>query len=314
MQGLTTDPPQPMFRVNGKPAPMPNSNTRFMTFKIPQIIEYIAGRMTLEAGDVIGLIKPDILAASGRFVVAALEILRVAGAELDFDEQVDAVLAPEVVFEDAAMTEGITHDPLGVVANISAWNYPWFVGGNVFVPALLAGNAVILGCCDVVIATEGSNIGMGGPAMIEGGGLGIYRPEEVGPMDVQVHEYTAQGRRVLSTECIVCLTCTSVCPKQVLGVVMGPSVSTAVMRTRVGQPSSRASTSRSPRSSRRCVPARHDEQAPSGLQSPPKGRNRPVQPRRPGGAPLQSRWRRGHPQWSTLRARSAGFRTGTRAP
>jgi acetyl-CoA carboxylase carboxyltransferase component len=49
-----------------------------------------------------------------------------------------------------------------------------------------AGNAAILGCCDVVIATANSNIGMGGPAMIEGGGLGVYRPEEVGPMDVQV--------------------------------------------------------------------------------------------------------------------------------
>ena len=49
-----------------------------------------------------------------------------------------------------------------------------------------AGNAVILGCCDVIIATEGSNIGMGGPAMIEGGGLGVFRPEDVGPMDVQV--------------------------------------------------------------------------------------------------------------------------------
>ncbi len=49
-----------------------------------------------------------------------------------------------------------------------------------------AGNAVILGCCDVVIATEDSNIGMGGPAMIEGGGLGVYRPEEVGPMSIQV--------------------------------------------------------------------------------------------------------------------------------
>jgi acetyl-CoA carboxylase carboxyltransferase component len=49
-----------------------------------------------------------------------------------------------------------------------------------------AGNAAILGCCDVVIATEGSNIGMGGPAMIEGGGLGVYEPEEVGPMEVQV--------------------------------------------------------------------------------------------------------------------------------
>ena len=49
-----------------------------------------------------------------------------------------------------------------------------------------AGNAVILGCCDVIIATEGSNIGMGGPAMIEGGGLGVFRPEEVGPMAEQV--------------------------------------------------------------------------------------------------------------------------------
>jgi acetyl/propionyl-CoA carboxylase alpha subunit/acetyl-CoA carboxylase carboxyltransferase component len=49
-----------------------------------------------------------------------------------------------------------------------------------------AGNAALLGCCDVVIATANSNIGMGGPAMIEGGGLGVFRPEEVGPMDVQV--------------------------------------------------------------------------------------------------------------------------------
>ena len=49
-----------------------------------------------------------------------------------------------------------------------------------------AGNAALLGCCDVIIATEGASIGMGGPAMIEGGGLGTYRPEEVGPLDVQV--------------------------------------------------------------------------------------------------------------------------------
>lgn len=49
-----------------------------------------------------------------------------------------------------------------------------------------AGNAAVLGCCDVIIATKNSNIGMGGPAMIEGGGLGIYRPEDIGPMSVQV--------------------------------------------------------------------------------------------------------------------------------
>jgi acetyl-CoA carboxylase carboxyltransferase component len=48
-----------------------------------------------------------------------------------------------------------------------------------------AGNAALLGCCDVVIATEDASIGMGGPAMIEGGGLGVYEPGAVGPIDVQ---------------------------------------------------------------------------------------------------------------------------------
>jgi acetyl-CoA carboxylase carboxyltransferase component len=48
-----------------------------------------------------------------------------------------------------------------------------------------AGNAALLGCCDVVIASEDSSIGMGGPAMIEGGGLGTFEPQEVGPIDVQ---------------------------------------------------------------------------------------------------------------------------------
>jgi acetyl/propionyl-CoA carboxylase alpha subunit len=49
-----------------------------------------------------------------------------------------------------------------------------------------AGNAVLLACCDVIIATANASIGMAGPAMIEGGGLGVYRPDEVGPMSVQV--------------------------------------------------------------------------------------------------------------------------------
>jgi len=48
-----------------------------------------------------------------------------------------------------------------------------------------AGNAVVLGLCDVIIATRDSTIGVGGPAMIEGGGLGVYAPEEVGPVEVQ---------------------------------------------------------------------------------------------------------------------------------
>ncbi len=49
-----------------------------------------------------------------------------------------------------------------------------------------AGNAALLGCCDVVIATADASIGMGGPAMIEGGGLGVVAPEDVGPLAVQV--------------------------------------------------------------------------------------------------------------------------------
>jgi len=49
-----------------------------------------------------------------------------------------------------------------------------------------AGNAALLGCCDVIIATPDASIGMGGPAMIEGGGLGTFAPEEVGPVAVQV--------------------------------------------------------------------------------------------------------------------------------
>ncbi|WP_363356298.1 carboxyl transferase domain-containing protein [Hydrogenophaga sp.] len=48
-----------------------------------------------------------------------------------------------------------------------------------------AGNAALLGCSDVVIATRNSQIGMGGPAMVEGGGLGIFQPEDIGPSDSQ---------------------------------------------------------------------------------------------------------------------------------
>jgi acyl-CoA reductase-like NAD-dependent aldehyde dehydrogenase len=62
-----------------------------------------------------------------------------------FIEQTPGVLSSRRVHEDAAigLEERISHEPLGVVANVSAWNYPWFVGANVFVPALLAGNAVL---------------------------------------------------------------------------------------------------------------------------------------------------------------------------
>jgi len=52
-------------------------------------------------------------------------------------------LSETTVADDGGMREVIVREPVGVVANISAWNYPWFVGSNVYVPALLAGNAVL---------------------------------------------------------------------------------------------------------------------------------------------------------------------------
>ena len=67
-------------------------------------------------------------------------------ARLDFFIAESArALREQKVFVDAAqnLDERITHEPLGVIANISAWNYPYFVGSNVFVPALVAGNAVL---------------------------------------------------------------------------------------------------------------------------------------------------------------------------
>src|SRR4029078_10423322 len=53
-----------------------------------------------------------------------------------------ATLRPRRVYGggDGKLEERISHEPLGVIANISAWNYPWFVGANVFIPALLTGN------------------------------------------------------------------------------------------------------------------------------------------------------------------------------
>jgi acyl-CoA reductase-like NAD-dependent aldehyde dehydrogenase len=60
-----------------------------------------------------------------------------------FLEHAEASIRDEHVFDGGGMHEQISHIPLGVVANISAWNYPWFVGCNVIVPALLTGNAVL---------------------------------------------------------------------------------------------------------------------------------------------------------------------------
>ena len=74
---------------------------------------------------------------------ARAEIGGTAGRVRFFLEHTAAVIADEVVLREDGMEERISHEPLGTIANISAWNYPYFVGSNVFVPALLTGNCVL---------------------------------------------------------------------------------------------------------------------------------------------------------------------------
>jgi acyl-CoA reductase-like NAD-dependent aldehyde dehydrogenase len=85
----------------------------------------------------------------GKPVKQAQNELNAMPGRIDFFLQhTAAVLSDEVVLTEGAgpvpkLEETIRHEPLGVVANVSAWNYPYFVGSNVFVPALLTGNTVL---------------------------------------------------------------------------------------------------------------------------------------------------------------------------
>ena len=92
-------------------------------------LESLASTLTREVGKPIRQSRNEINGLLGR---------------IDFFlTQAAATLAPQQVFDEGGTREVISFDPLGLVVNISAWNYPYFVGGNVFVPALLAGNAVL---------------------------------------------------------------------------------------------------------------------------------------------------------------------------
>ena len=102
---------------------------RRFTAEIARRAEGLAKTLTSEMGKPIRQSRNELTALAER---------------LDFFiEKTTAALASETVFHSERLTERITHEPLGVVANVSAWNYPYFVGANVFVPALLAGNAVL---------------------------------------------------------------------------------------------------------------------------------------------------------------------------
>ena len=97
---------------------------------------------------------------------------------------------PVVVYTEGG--GGRPGDTDGRGAGLDCWAFHYYGRLSGLVPLVgvnngycFAGNAALLGTCDVVIATATSNIGMGGPAMIEGGNLGVFHPTEVGPMSVQ---------------------------------------------------------------------------------------------------------------------------------
>lgn len=101
---------------------------------------------------------------------------------------------PLVLFSEGGGGRPGDTDGLGSSASLDCLAFYYFAKLSGLVPLVgiasgrnFAGNAALLGCCDVVIATRNANIGMGGPAMIEGGGLGVYAPEQVGPTRVQNH-------------------------------------------------------------------------------------------------------------------------------
>ncbi|WP_334143685.1 aldehyde dehydrogenase family protein [Rhabdothermincola sp.] len=80
----------------------------------------------------------------GKPITQSRNELAGVGPRVDyFVDEVPRVLQPTTVYDDGELVEQIGCEPLGVVANISAWNYPWFVGMNVQLPALLTGNAVL---------------------------------------------------------------------------------------------------------------------------------------------------------------------------
>ena len=101
---------------------------RFRTFVVRDL-ESLARTLTQETGKPIKQSRNELNGLLGRidFFLGA----------------VDGSTRTTTMFNEGGMCEQIEQTPLGVVANISAWNYPWFVGGNVFVPALLTGNAVL---------------------------------------------------------------------------------------------------------------------------------------------------------------------------
>ena len=136
---------------------------------------------------------------TSRVVVASYDYTVLAGTQGFLNHRkkdrlfdiAERLRTPVVLFaEGGGGRPGDTDSP--GVAGLDCLAFSYFAQLSGLVPLIgiasgycFAGNAALLGCCDVVIATENSNIGMAGPAMIEGGGLGKVLPTDIGPIDVQ---------------------------------------------------------------------------------------------------------------------------------
>lgn len=98
--------------------------------RVEKDIEEAALLLTRDVGKPIAQSRNELKGLLARFDFFLAETEKAVGTEI-------------VLREGSSLVEEIEHEPLGVIANISAWNYPWFVGSNVYVPALLTGNAVL---------------------------------------------------------------------------------------------------------------------------------------------------------------------------
>ena len=148
----------------------------------------------------IGTVNADLFGNdSARAVVMAYDATVLAGTQgMRNHQKTDRILAiamaqklPVLLFaEGGGGRPGDTDMPIVAGLHVPTFASYALLSGQVPVVGIVAGrcfagNAALLGCSDVIIATRASNIGMGGPAMIEGGGLGVFKPEQVGPSDEQ---------------------------------------------------------------------------------------------------------------------------------
>jgi acetyl/propionyl-CoA carboxylase alpha subunit/acetyl-CoA carboxylase carboxyltransferase component len=139
-------------------------------------------------------------ASRARCMIMAYDYTVLAGTQGAYNHRkMDRLLAiverrrfPIVLFAEGGGGRPGDTDMLGV-AHLDVMSFTSYARLSGLVPRVgivsgrcFAGNAALLGASDVIIATENASIGMGGPAMIEGGGLGIFTPEEVGPLAIQV--------------------------------------------------------------------------------------------------------------------------------